>query len=52
MGSSAVALGVFPMVMLGFLPRILIEEVTLRQELDGYDDYMRRVRWRLIPGVM
>ena len=27
------------------------EEEMLRQELDGYDEYMKKVRWRLIPFV-
>ena len=27
------------------------EESVLRQELDGYEEYARRVRWRLIPYV-
>jgi protein-S-isoprenylcysteine O-methyltransferase Ste14 len=31
--------------------RIGIEEKTLRAGLAGYDDYARRVRWRLIPFV-
>ncbi|QBR03494.1 methyltransferase family protein [Paraburkholderia pallida] len=31
--------------------RIGIEERTLRSGLDGYDDYARRVRWRLVPFV-
>jgi len=31
--------------------RIGIEERTLRMGLEGYDDYVRRVRWRLIPLV-
>ena len=31
--------------------RIPIEERVLRENLDGYDDYARRVRWRLLPGV-
>ena len=31
--------------------RILDEEVMLRQELDGYTDYMRTVRYRLVPGL-
>ncbi|HKA33835.1 MAG TPA: isoprenylcysteine carboxylmethyltransferase family protein [Candidatus Binatia bacterium] len=31
--------------------RILIEERFLKRELAGYEDYMRRVRWRLIPFV-
>src|SRR5215472_11413068 len=31
--------------------RIVLEERVLRTELDGYDDYARRVRWRLIPRI-
>ncbi|WOH63405.1 isoprenylcysteine carboxylmethyltransferase family protein [Bradyrhizobium sp. BWA-3-5] len=31
--------------------RIGIEEQALRSGLEGYDDYARRVRWRLIPLV-
>lgn len=31
--------------------RIGIEEKTLRMGLEGYDDYARRVRWRLIPFI-
>ncbi len=31
--------------------RIGIEERTLRTGLEGYDDYARHVRWRLIPLV-
>ena len=27
------------------------EEAMLKQELEGYSDYMKRVRWRLIPFV-
>jgi protein-S-isoprenylcysteine O-methyltransferase Ste14 len=31
--------------------RILIEEAFLTRELAGYEDYTKRVRWRLIPFV-
>jgi protein-S-isoprenylcysteine O-methyltransferase Ste14 len=31
--------------------RIGIEEKALRAGLDGYDDYARRVRWRMIPLI-
>ena len=31
--------------------RIGVEERTLRIGLEGYDDYARRVRWRLVPLV-
>jgi protein-S-isoprenylcysteine O-methyltransferase Ste14 len=44
--------------LLGVLPlfaalhgRTLGEEQMLRAELDGYDDYARRVRWRYAPGL-
>jgi protein-S-isoprenylcysteine O-methyltransferase Ste14 len=31
--------------------RIGIEEKALRMGLEGYDDYARRVRWRLVPLI-
>jgi protein-S-isoprenylcysteine O-methyltransferase Ste14 len=31
--------------------RILDEESFLRQDLPGYDEYMQRVRYRLVPRV-
>lgn len=31
--------------------RIGIEENALRKGLEGYDDYARRVRWRLLPFI-
>lgn len=31
--------------------RTALEDRTLRAELDGYDDYARRVRHRLVPGI-
>jgi protein-S-isoprenylcysteine O-methyltransferase Ste14 len=31
--------------------RSLGEEAMLRQELDGYSDYMNKVKWRIIPFV-
>ena len=31
--------------------RLTDEERLLRQDLPGYEDYRRRVRWRLDPGV-
>jgi protein-S-isoprenylcysteine O-methyltransferase Ste14 len=30
--------------------RTALEDATLRQELPGYVEYARRVRWRLLPG--
>jgi protein-S-isoprenylcysteine O-methyltransferase Ste14 len=38
-------------VALGFAIRIPIEERALREGLQGYDGYARRVRWRLIPFI-
>lgn len=52
MESTAMALFVVPMIVVGFLPRILVEEATLKRELEGYDEYMSRTRWRLVPGIM
>ena len=31
--------------------RTALEDRTLRRELDGYEEYARRVRFRLLPGV-
>ena len=31
--------------------RLLDEEAYLARHLPGYDDYRRKVRWRLVPGV-
>ena len=38
-------------LMLAFIPRILIEEETLSNELDGYETYLQRVKYRIIPRV-
>ncbi len=40
-----------PMLALLGGVRTIVEERTLRAGLAGYDEYARRVRWRLIPGV-
>lgn len=34
-----------------FILRTALEDRTLRRELEGYEDYARRVRYRLLPGV-
>ena len=31
--------------------RAVLEERTLRAELDGYEGYMTQVRYRIVPGV-
>ena len=33
------------------IKRLLGEEKLLAKELDGYEDYMKRVRYRLIPFI-
>jgi protein-S-isoprenylcysteine O-methyltransferase Ste14 len=38
-------------VMPALAARIDDEEKMLRHELDGYDEYMEKVRYRLVPGV-
>ena len=40
-----------PLVAFGFAIRIRVEEKALHEGLQGYADYARRVRWRLIPFV-
>ncbi len=41
--------------MLAYIPiiakRIRSEEEVLAKDLEGYDAYMARVRWKLIPHV-
>jgi len=44
-------LATVPLVAFGFAIRIPIEEKALREGLQGYDNYARRVRWRLIPLI-
>ncbi|HEX9444095.1 MAG TPA: hypothetical protein VGA73_08235 [Candidatus Binatia bacterium] len=46
---AAVLLAGLPIATL--VVRISIEERFLRRELPGYDDYTKRVRYRLIPFV-
>jgi protein-S-isoprenylcysteine O-methyltransferase Ste14 len=35
----------------GIIWRLLDEERVLAARLPGYDDYCRKVRWRLVPGL-
>jgi protein-S-isoprenylcysteine O-methyltransferase Ste14 len=39
------------LALAGLVVRTVLEDRTLRAELDGYDAYTRRVRWRWLPGV-
>jgi ABC-type multidrug transport system fused ATPase/permease subunit len=34
-----------------WIDRTALEDLTLRQELSGYVEYVRKVRYRLVPGV-
>jgi protein-S-isoprenylcysteine O-methyltransferase Ste14 len=43
-------LAVIPAVLV-FVARIIDEEKALRQDLEGYDDYIEKVHYRLMPGV-
>lgn len=40
-----------PLLVLGVAWRAVNEEKMLRAELPGYEAYMQRVRYRLVPGV-
>jgi protein-S-isoprenylcysteine O-methyltransferase Ste14 len=35
----------------GLIMRLAFEEALLRRELPGYEDYVRRTRYRLLPGI-
>jgi protein-S-isoprenylcysteine O-methyltransferase Ste14 len=39
------------LVLLVLLFRIVGEENMLMNELEGYSEYMKRVRYRLIPSI-
>ena len=41
----------FPVWVEGIGVRAVGEETILRRGLAGYDDYARRVRYRIVPGV-
>ena len=48
---SHVALAAAVLVGVVTVVRTSLEDKTLRRELDGYAEYTRRVRFRLLPGV-
>jgi protein-S-isoprenylcysteine O-methyltransferase Ste14 len=48
---SAYGLALAPVLVALLSIRIQIEERALREKLDGYENYARRVRYRLVPGV-
>jgi len=44
--------GVLSILFLLFAPAgTLLEDKTLREELPGYQEYAKRVRYKLIPGL-
>jgi len=48
---SVWALAICAVIVVLVVIRTALEDRTLQCELDGYADYARRVRWRLLPGV-
>ncbi|MFX0123089.1 MAG: methyltransferase family protein [Candidatus Hodarchaeota archaeon] len=48
---SYIALIPAVLFLICFIPRIIFEEKILIQELDGYQEYMEEVRYRVIPKV-
>ena len=46
--AALLALGAVLMILVG---RILVEEKTLRETLPGYIEYMKRVRYRIVPLI-
>ncbi|MHB0938770.1 MAG: hypothetical protein ACYDCO_09265 [Armatimonadota bacterium] len=45
------SLGVTLLIIPCLVLRIRTEEAVLCRDLPGYDEYMQKVHWRLIPGV-
>jgi protein-S-isoprenylcysteine O-methyltransferase Ste14 len=39
------------LTIIAFTIRTALEDKTLQEELDGYSDYAKQVRYRLIPGI-
>lgn len=48
---SLLALIPAALTMFMVIVRTVLEDKTLLDELDGYQDYARRVRYRLLPGI-
>jgi protein-S-isoprenylcysteine O-methyltransferase Ste14 len=48
---SGVALAAAAALCAALIVRTALEDRTLQKELEGYADYARRVRFRLLPGV-
>ena len=50
LGSWVGLLGV-PLLAAALVARLRHEELYLSRNLPGYDEYRRRIRWRLVPGL-
>jgi len=48
---SAVSLIPAAIVVVLFVGRTYMEDKTLQKELKGYEEYMKKVRYRLVPGI-
>ena len=48
---SLVGLALALLLIATIAARAFGEEAMLKQELEGYSDYMRKVKWRMIPYV-
>lgn len=51
LGSWLAAAFLIAVVLPFLLYRVIHEDRVLQSRLDGYADYARRVRWRLLPGI-
>jgi protein-S-isoprenylcysteine O-methyltransferase Ste14 len=40
-----------PILLIVLISRIVVEEKTLWKTLPGYNEYMKKVRYRLVPLV-
>jgi protein-S-isoprenylcysteine O-methyltransferase Ste14 len=48
---SWLGLALAPLLIVGLAVRAVLEERTLAAKLDGYVDYLARVRYRFVPGL-
>jgi protein-S-isoprenylcysteine O-methyltransferase Ste14 len=51
LGSWLAAAFLVGIVLPFLLYRVINEDRVLQRQLEGYADYARRVRWRLVPGI-
>src|SRR5688572_25231192 len=48
---SWLGLAFVPLLVIALAIRTVKEEATLREKLDGYSEYVARVRYRFVPGI-